>query len=105
MDIYILGKKFYDKVIMKKVYLLLAIITLLSISSFCEGSFFCLRNDVSSHNIPYSFLQIHEETWDGMDQIVELANKYNVPLTITFWPGIVNEISRDSRKIETVHEW
>jgi len=62
-------------------------------------------NSTSSNNrsselpeVPYSFLAVHFEInpWDGegadrwqnMINMVELANQYNTPLTIMFWPEL-----------------
>jgi len=61
--------------------------------------------DCKPENLPYSALVIHEESWAGIDQIVDLANQYHVPLTIEFWPGVVDFILNDSAKIAKVHEW
>ena len=61
--------------------------------------------DCYPDNLPYSVLAIHEETWGGMVKMVELANKYKTPLSIFFWPGVVDYILEDQNRINLVHAW
>ncbi len=79
-------------------------------------------NSTSSNNrsselpeVPYSFLAVHFEInpWDGegadrwqnMINMVELANQYNTPLTIMFWPGSAHYALTSQERIAQVREW
>jgi len=61
--------------------------------------------DCYPDNLPYSVLIVHEESWSGMVEIVNLANQYHAPLTIMFWPGIVDYILENQSRIDLVHQW
>jgi len=57
-------------------------------------------------DVPYSYLLIDEEgPFDSLQEIVDLANQYHVPLTIAFWPGEVDYILQNQSRIDKVHEW
>ncbi|OYT26977.1 MAG: hypothetical protein B6U97_02620 [Candidatus Altiarchaeales archaeon ex4484_96] len=43
--------------------------------------------------------------WLELNKLVDLADQYNVPLTIMFWPTAVDVILDDPKKIEAVKSW
>jgi hypothetical protein len=72
--------------------------------------------DCNADNVPYSFFAIHFEInhhdkvnagyiWQNTLTTVELANQYNVPLTIMFWPGSVKYALASDERIAQVREW
>jgi len=71
--------------------------------------------NVSEPNVPYSFLAVHFEInpndneardrWQNMVTMVELANQYNTPLTIMFWPGSAEYALSSPERIAKVREW
>jgi len=80
----------------------------------CTTNTDCKPTDLS--NIPYSFDAIHfeidphpktepEKKWADMAGMVELANQYNAPLTIMFWPGTVEYALSSPERLNQVREW
>jgi len=74
----------------------------------------CKSNEETS-DVPYSFLAVHFEIdpnnkeaadrWQNMVTMVDLANQYNVPLTIMFWPGSAEYALSSPERIAKVREW
>ena len=66
-------------------------------------------------DVPYSFLAVHfeinpdngeaQDRWQNMVTMVDLANQYNTPLTIMFWPGSARYALASSGRIAQVREW
>jgi len=66
-------------------------------------------------DVPYSFFAVHFEIdpnskeagdkWQNMVNTVDLANQYNVPLTIMFWPGSAEYALASPERIAQVREW
>jgi len=79
-------------------------------------------------DVPYSFLAVHfeviptctesdpcrgdytntvtaENVWQNMVNMVDLANQYNTPLTIMFWPGSAEYALASPERIAQVREW
>jgi len=66
-------------------------------------------------DVPYSFLAVHFEIdpsgesaiyiWQNMVNMVDLANQYNTPLTIMFWPGSAEYALASPERIAQVREW
>ncbi|MFA5126309.1 MAG: hypothetical protein WC462_04900 [archaeon] len=82
----------------------------------CKTS--CVGESPDDLDIPWSFFAVHFEinnsgkgpatpadTWQNMVNTVELANQYNVPLTIMFWPGSAEYALVSSERIAQVREW
>jgi len=68
--------------------------------------------DCNPDNVPYSFLQIHEEqlgldknVWGYLLEIMDLANDYNVLVSITFWPGDAQWVLDNQYAYKQVHDW
>jgi len=62
--------------------------------------------DCNADNLPYSFVIVHEEgPFEGVQEIIDLANQYHVPMTLMFWPGEMERILADPAKVAKVHEW
>ncbi len=58
------------------------------------------------NDTPWSFFAVHEEgPFEGIVEIVGLANQYHVPLTIMFWPSEVAYILKNQSRIDLVHQW
>ena len=71
--------------------------------NYCPND--CAAFVSSDLNVPYSFLAIHEETWDGLEELMNLAITYNTKVTIMFWPGEVRKVLDDPVKLQKVKEW
>ena len=62
-------------------------------------------------DVPYSFYALHEEgsfdeeNFQHFVDIMDLAEKYNVPVTILFWPGDVKYILEDTAKIRLIKSY
>ena len=77
--------------------------------------FGCTQPASDSSDEPYSFLAVHFEIipkdseaadkWQNMVTMVELANQYNTPLTIMFWPGSARYALDSPERIAQVREW
>ena len=75
----------------------------------------CTQPDFDSSDEPYSFLAVHFEIipkdseatdrWQNMVTMVDLANQYNTPLTIMFWPGSARYALASPERIVQVREW
>jgi hypothetical protein len=75
----------------------------------------------SDSDIPYSFLAVHFEldpnpniekgganpadVWQNIVNTVDLANQYNTPLTIMFWPGSAEYALASPERMAQVREW
>ena len=69
----------------------------------------------SEPNVSYSFLAVHFEIdpnnkeagdkWENMINMVDLANEYNTPLTIMFWPGSAEYALASPERIAQVRGW
>ena len=97
-----------------------------------EGAYGCCSGYCVSEReaeVPYSFFFVHAEctevhgkclmeleegekgliydrgAWLELNKLVDLADQYNVPLTIMFWPTAVDVILDDPKKIEAVKSW
>lgn len=61
-------------------------------------------------NVPWSIFSVHYErgftiSFENLTNLVNLADKYNVFLTILMHPEMVDDILADQAKINLVHEW
>jgi hypothetical protein len=71
--------------------------------------------DAELSNVPYSFYAVHfeidpnaenaQDKWDDMEGMAELANQYNTPLTIMFWPGSAEYALSSPQRLAQVREW
>jgi len=78
----------------------------------------CVGGSSDDLDIPWSFFAVHFEihtsgkdsvmapdVWQNMVNTVELANQYNVPLTIMFWPGSAQYALASPGRIAQVRDW
>jgi len=92
------------------------LITASDTNKCCEES--CGEGSLDNLNVPWSFFAVHFEVdnsgkdpslsadvWQNMVNTVELANQYNVPLTIMFWPGSAQYALASPERIAQVREW